>query len=58
VDPEQKEVQTFILNGERYAAKAYGFNEPGTKPDDMVPDIVPIAVLPGLEIDLKTVFAR
>jgi Uma2 family endonuclease len=56
VDPEKKEVQTFILNGDRYAAKAYGFNEPGAKPDELVPDMVPAAVLPGLEIDLKTVF--
>ncbi|MDR3247706.1 MAG: Uma2 family endonuclease [Treponema sp.] len=57
VDPDEKEVQTYILAGDHYIAKAYGYNEPTIKPEDTVPDIVPVTVLPGLEIDLKTVFS-
>jgi Uma2 family endonuclease len=57
VDPENQGVQTFILDGRgEYSASVYGINEPDARPQEVISEIVPAAVLPGLEIDLKTVF--
>jgi Uma2 family endonuclease len=57
VDPENRGLHTFILNerGE-YFASVYGINEPDAKPHEIMSETVPVAVLPGLKIDLKTVF--
>jgi Uma2 family endonuclease len=69
VDPETEGIQVFILNGDKYEAKIYSLNKPDAKPggpagdeirgspsEEIVPDKVPVSVLPGCVIDLKEVF--
>lgn len=48
VDPDSKDVQTFLLDGGRYFVKGYGNAE----------DKLPVEVLEGCVIDLSAVFAE
>ncbi|MFP3089950.1 Uma2 family endonuclease [Treponema sp. TIM-1] len=45
VDPEEKSLMAYVLKNNEYMASAY---------EDTA--VVPVTVLPGLEIDLKTIF--
>jgi Uma2 family endonuclease len=47
VDPEEKSLLAYVLKNNEYVASAYE----GTA-------LVPVTILPGLEIDLKTVFVE
>ena len=58
VSPDNMEITVYVLENDRYSVKLYGLNDP--EPHDehyvVVPDIVPVSVLPGLEIDTKEIF--
>jgi len=56
VSPENKEIEVCLLDNGRYVSIWYGINEPETAEKDMIPEIVPVTVLPGLEIDVKAIF--
>jgi len=56
VYPEYKEIDVHLLDGDHYTTQAYGVNEPNTKENEMVEEIVPVTVLPGFSIDLKDIF--
>ncbi|GHV72004.1 hypothetical protein AGMMS49928_26830 [Spirochaetia bacterium] len=56
VSPEEKGIETYIFDEGRYFAQTYGINEPDTPENEQVPEIVPVSVLPGLEIDVKDIF--
>jgi Uma2 family endonuclease len=57
VDPDAKAIQVHILESGRYVSSAYGRRDPDdTGEDRYVSDIAPFATLPGLSIDLKTIF--
>jgi Uma2 family endonuclease len=62
VDPEAKAVQVHVLENGRYLTAAYGVYDPndadkGIDAGRYVSDLAPLTVLPGLSIDLKTIFA-
>ncbi|GHV75366.1 hypothetical protein AGMMS49942_01870 [Spirochaetia bacterium] len=61
VDPETQSVQVHVLEQGRYVTSVYGIYDPndtdkGINTDRYVSDRVPFTVLPGLSIDLKTIF--
>ena len=56
VTPEIKMVEVNILDGERYYTLAFGVNEPGAKETELVPDLIPVSVLRGLDIHTKDIF--
>jgi len=56
VSPEDKGIEVHIFENGRYFTRAYGVNEPDAAEDERVPEIVPVSVLPGLEIDVKDIF--
>jgi Uma2 family endonuclease len=56
VYPENKEIEVHLFDDGRYFMQAYGVNEPDTKEEDMAREIVPVSVLPGLEINAKDIF--
>jgi Uma2 family endonuclease len=56
VTPEDEEIAVHVLDGGRYFTRIYGVNEPDTKEDERGPEIIPVTVLPGLEINTKDIF--
>jgi Uma2 family endonuclease len=56
VDPEDQVVQVHILDQDRYTTAAYGIDDPEDPYRKYTSDIVPVSVLPGFAIDLKTIF--
>jgi hypothetical protein len=56
VDPDTASVQVHILDKDRFITNAYAVVDPEDKLGKYTSDKVPVFVLPGLEIDLKTVF--
>jgi Uma2 family endonuclease len=56
IDTATKSVQVFVLSDGKYVTEVYGINASDTPETDMVEDIVPVTVLPGLKIDLKQIF--
>ena len=56
VFPENNEIDVNILDEGRYYHQLYGVNEPKAKKDERVQEIIPVSVIPGLEIDLKDIF--
>ncbi|GHV78661.1 hypothetical protein AGMMS49944_04520 [Spirochaetia bacterium] len=62
VEPEYRFVQVNILDIEpkvrgRYVTSVYGISDPKeADPPRYASDVVPVTVLPGLSIDLKTIF--
>ena len=56
MSPENKEIEVHIFEDGRYFTRAYGVNEPDAAEDELVPELVPVSVLPGLEIDVKDIF--
>ncbi|GHV81278.1 hypothetical protein AGMMS49944_30690 [Spirochaetia bacterium] len=56
VNPETQSVQVHILDQGRYITTAYGIGDPEDPYREYTSDIVPVSVLPGLTIDLKTIF--
>ena len=56
VYPEERAVDVHILEQGRYFTLAYGVNDIDAKEDERVVEIIPVATLPGLEIDLKDIF--
>ena len=56
VFPDENIIEVNVLNDEQYLHRLYGINEPDTKEDERAPEIIPVSVLPGFEIDLKDVF--
>jgi Uma2 family endonuclease len=58
VDPDTRSVQAHILDRGRYVTSGYGVIDPSDPDSRYVSDMAPVSVLPGLVIDLKTVFAE
>jgi Uma2 family endonuclease len=56
VSPETKEVEVHVFENGRYFTRIYGIIEPDDKEKEMLPEVIPVSVLPGLEIDVKDVF--
>ena len=56
VSPETQEVEVHVLDNGRYFTQGYGLNEPDVKDDERIQEIIPVTVLPGLEIDVKDIF--
>ena len=58
VYPEDEAIEVHLLDEERerYTTLTYGINPPDTKENERAPEIVPVAILPGLEIDVKDIF--
>jgi Uma2 family endonuclease len=56
VDPDAASVEVYILDQGRFMASAYGIVDPEDPLAKYTSDKAPVSVLPGLEIDLKTVF--
>jgi Uma2 family endonuclease len=56
VDPDAPSVQVYTLDRGRFIAGAYGIVDPEDEPAEYTSDKAPVSVLPGLEIDLKTIF--
>ncbi|MDR3020013.1 MAG: Uma2 family endonuclease [Treponema sp.] len=54
VSPDHNEIEVHLFESGKL--KIYGVNEPDTPEDSIIPEIAPVAVLPGLEIDVKTIF--
>jgi len=56
VYPEDKGIEVNILDGKRYFRMVYAINDSDTKPNEEAPEIIPVTVLPGLNIDVKDIF--
>jgi len=56
VSPENREIEVHLLDS-GYAPRLYGINEPNAEDDTKIPEIVPVSVLPGLEIDVNDIFS-
>ena len=56
VYPEYNEIDVNILGENRYDTQAYGINGPDTKKNKRLEEVIPVTVLPGLEIDVKDIF--
>jgi Uma2 family endonuclease len=62
VSPEDKGIETYVFDKGRYFVQTYGVNEPNAGKasalleNERAPEIVPVSVLPGLEIDVKEIF--
>jgi Uma2 family endonuclease len=56
VNPETQSVQVHILDQGRYTTAAYGICDPEDPYREHTSDMAPVSVLPGLTIDLKTIF--
>jgi Uma2 family endonuclease len=56
VDPDSALVQVYTLEQGQFVANAYGLADPEDELAKYTSDQAPVAVLPGLIIDLKTVF--
>jgi Uma2 family endonuclease len=56
VDPDARVVRVNLFENGKYISRAYGLIDPDEPLPKYEQDIVPVTVLPGLEIDLKLVF--
>jgi len=56
VYPEEKGIEVHIYDKGRYFTRTYAVNRPEDKEYEQPPEIVPVTVLPGLEIDTKEIF--
>ena len=62
VSPEDKDIEVYILDDSLLSSKSlnfvrlYGINEPDAIDNTKIPEIVPVSVLPGLEIDTNEIF--
>lgn len=56
VYPEDNVVEVSIYKEGQYNNRVYGLNEPETRENERFKEIVPVSVLPGLEIDLNDIF--
>ena len=56
VSPETREIEIHVFDNGRYFTQGYGVNEPDAKEDERIRELLPITVLPGLEIDVKEIF--
>ena len=54
VSADEKEIEVHLF--ETKTIKNYAINEPETPDDELLPEIVPVFTLPGLEIDVKDLF--
>ena len=54
ISPEDREIEVHLF--ENNSIKFYGKNEPETPEDEKLPEIVPVFVLPGLQIDINDIF--
>ena len=56
VSPENREIDVHLLENNRYITRLYGINEHDAVDNTTVPEVVPVSVLPGLEIDVRDIF--
>lgn len=56
VSPETQDIEVYVFDNGRYFTRYYGINEPDAKKDELVDEVAPVSVLPGLEINLKDIF--
>jgi len=60
VSPENKEIEVHLLESDStacyYSTKLYGINDPDDEDKTIIPEIVPVSVLPGLEINTRDIF--
>jgi Uma2 family endonuclease len=57
VTPEEKMVEVYLYDqGGRYSVLTFGVNDANTKENERAPEIIPVSVLAGLEIDTKDIF--
>ena len=56
VYPEGKYIEVHHYSEGRFSTLAYGVNEPDFKENERGPEIIPVSVLSGLEIDTKDIF--
>ena len=54
VSPDDNDIDVHLF--EKNLVNYYGKNEPETPEDEKIKDIIPVSVLPGLEINLNEVF--
>ena len=54
MSPDEKEIEVHLF--ETKTIKNYGKNEQETPEDSKLPEIAPVSVLPGLEIDVNDIF--
>ena len=56
VYPEEKLMEVNILKEGRYSTRVYGINDSNDEKYGKVDEIIPVTVLPGLQIDAKDIF--
>jgi len=56
VYPEDKWIEVNLLKDDQYGTRVYGTIEPGDKEFERLEEIIPVSVLPGLQIDVKDIF--
>jgi len=56
VYPEAQAIEVHILDNDRYLTRVYGVTEPNDKKHERLPEVIPVTVLPGLDIDTKDIF--
>ena len=56
VYPEGKAIDVHVYERGRYFTSSYGVNESDVKEIERAPEIIPVSVLNGLEIDVKDIF--
>ena len=56
VYPEDSQIEVHLFEDGRCYTQIYGVNEPDTKEIERGPEIIPVSVLDGLQIDTKDIF--
>ena len=56
VFPESKEIEVNIYDRGHFIHNIFGVHAPDAKKDKFIQEIIPVTVLPGLEIDAKDIF--
>jgi Uma2 family endonuclease len=56
VYPEDKGIDVHLYDKGHFLTRIYGVNGPDVKENERAPEIIPVTVLPGLEIDTKEIF--
>ena len=56
VHPLDKAIEVHTFDNGRYFTSVYGLNQSDDKENERVPEIIPVSILSGFEIDVKDIF--
>ena len=56
VYPEENGIDVHLYDKGHYTTRGYAVNDSDVKENERAPEIVPVTILPGLEIDVKDIF--